>query len=229
MLYVGLVLGIVAGNYTANLAGLDSARVLISMVLLTIPGLIGARLLYVAIYWRIYRRELGRIWRRTEGGSSLQGGLLLMVTTSVPLLGAMGIPFTRFWDVTMITMLIAMIFTKVGCLLNGCCGGRPTNGRFSLYLPDHRSVWHRRIPTQLLEAGLAGLILIAAVSFWNHRPFHGSVFLASLLAYSLGRFALQATREVQDKLGAVNVQQAICVVFGLMSLAGLLIGWLGIN
>ncbi len=126
-------------------------------------------------------------------------------------------------------MLIAMIFTRIGCLLNGCCGGCPTNGKFALYLPDHRGVWRRRIPTQLLEAGLAFLILIAAASLWNQRPFHGSVFLASLFAYSLGRFALQATREVQDKLGAMNVQQAICVAFGLISLTGLLIGWLGLN
>ena len=229
MLYLGMVVGMTAGNYAANLTGLDSARVLVAMVLLTIPGLVGARLLFVATHWSIYRREPRRIWRRSEGGASLQGGLLLMVITSLPLLGALRVPFGGFWDVAILTMLIGMIFTKVGCLLNGCCGGRPTDGWFALYLPDHRGVWRRRIPTQLLESGLAMLILIAAVGLWTHRPFQGAVFLACLLVYSVGRFALQATREEQEKLGKWNIQQAMCVVFGSMALAGLFFGWLGIG
>ena len=47
LLYLGLVLGIVAGNHAAHRAGLDSAHVFIAMVFLAIPGLVGGRLLFV--------------------------------------------------------------------------------------------------------------------------------------------------------------------------------------
>lgn len=67
MLYLGMVLGVVAGNYASNAAGLDSARVYVAMVLLLIPGLVGARLTFVAINWQHYRREPARIWRRSDG------------------------------------------------------------------------------------------------------------------------------------------------------------------
>ena len=54
MLYLGLTSGIIVSNYFANLAGLDSARIFIATVLLTIPFLVGARLLFVAINWKLF-------------------------------------------------------------------------------------------------------------------------------------------------------------------------------
>jgi phosphatidylglycerol:prolipoprotein diacylglycerol transferase len=227
MMYLGMVLGIVAGNYAANLRGLDSARVLVAMLLLTIPGLIGARLLFVAIHWGLYRREPRRIWRRSEGGAALQGGLVLAVAVSVPLLGAIGVPFAAYWDVATFTLLIWLIFARVGCLLHGCCSGRPSQAWFALNLPDHRGIWRQRIPTQILEAGWAALLLLGAAGLSNQPLFPGAVFLAALGAYALGRFALQRTREVQDQLGALNVQQAISAAFGVVALVGLLVVWLG--
>jgi phosphatidylglycerol---prolipoprotein diacylglyceryl transferase len=186
-LYVGMVLGMIAGNYAANVSGLHSARAFVAMVLLIVAGLVGARLLFIATHWSLYRSQPSRIWRRSEGGAAVQGGLLLAVAVSVPLLAAIGLPFGAFWDVMTLAMLIGLIFARLGCLLHGCCGGRPTRGRFALYLPDHRGVWRRRIPTQLLEAGGGVLILLGAVGLWDQRPFHGAIFLAAVTAYAWGR------------------------------------------
>jgi phosphatidylglycerol:prolipoprotein diacylglycerol transferase len=226
MLYLGLVLGIVGGNYAANQAGLDSARAFIAMILLIIPALVGARLLFVATHWASFRDQLGRIWRRSEGGGALQGGLALMIAVSAPLLGVIGVPFGEFWDVAIFTLLSAMIFTRVGCLLNGCCSGKPCRTRLSLYLPDYRGVWQQRIPIQLLEAGLAALLLLGAIGFWNRRPFPGAIFVASVAIYSFGRFLLDPLREASDRIGALNVQQALSAALGVVALVGLLVGWL---
>ena len=43
MQYLGLIFGIIVSNYAANMAGLDSARIFIATVLLTIPFLVGAQ------------------------------------------------------------------------------------------------------------------------------------------------------------------------------------------
>jgi phosphatidylglycerol:prolipoprotein diacylglycerol transferase len=226
MLYLGLTFGIVAGDYAAHLAALPSARVLVAMVLLTVPGLLGARLLFVAIHWTVYRREPRRIWRGSEGGAAVLGGLVLAVAVSPPLLSAVELPFGAFWDVATFAMLIWLIFGRLGCVLHGCCGGRPSAGPFALELPDHRGVWRRRIPTQLLEGGWALILLIAAVGLWKHSPFPGALFLAVVAAYGGGRFALQGAREQQDRLGMLNIQQVICTGLLALSFIGLLVLWL---
>jgi len=229
MLYLGMVFGVISGNFAANLIGLDSLHVFLAMLLLIIPALVGARLLFVATHWGIYRREPSRIWRRSEGGAALQGGLALMVIVSVPLLGAFSLPFGTFWDVTIFTLLIAMLFTRVGCTLNGCCSGRPTEGWLGLRLPDQHGVWQRRIPIQLLEAGLAALLLLGAAVLWKWRPFPGAIFLGSVAAYSFGRVLLEPNREAADRIGALNVQQVLAATLGVIALSALLVGSLGIN
>lgn len=226
MMYLGLVFGFVASNYAANLAGLDSIRVYIAMLLLVMAGLVGARMLYVIVHWRLYRREPRRIWRPSEGGAAMQGGLLLAIAVSVPLLRAVGVPFAQFWDVAIFTALIWLALGRLGCFLHGCCAGRSTDSRFALFLPDHRGIWRRRIPTQLLEAGLAVLMLAVAITLWAQRLFPGTIFLAVLTGYALGRLAIQPAYEAQDRLGHLNLQQAISVVIGALALGALLLGWL---
>jgi prolipoprotein diacylglyceryltransferase len=228
LLYVGIVLGMIAGNYAANVSGLNSARVFVAMVLLIVAGLVGARLLFVATHWQIYRREPSRIWCQSEGGAAMQGGLLLAVALSVPVLAAIGLPFGAFWDVATFSMLIGLVFARLGCLMHGCCSGRPTEGWFALYLPDQRGVWRQRIPTQLLEVGWGLLILLGAIGLWDKRPFPSAVFLAAVTAYAWGRFVLEPMREHRDRIGTFDVQRALAAAFGTLATAAvLLITWLG--
>lgn len=227
MLYLGLVFGVAAGNYAAHLANLNAARVFVGTLLLLIPSLVGARLLSVASHWEIYRRDPGRIWRRSEGGGAMYGGLPFALLISVPLLGILQVPFGAFWDVATFTILVAMIFTRLGCLLNGCCAGRATRGWFALYLPDHQGIWQRRIPTQLLEMAWTAALLVGAVALWQQMPFRGALFLYALAGYGTGRFLLEWTRESRERVGKILLHQAISAVLVLVSLITLFIAWSG--
>ena len=225
MLYLGVVFGVIGGTYGATLHGLDSARVFVALLLLVLPALAGARFLFVASYWKIYRRERSRIWRRSDGGAALYGGLLVSFLVSLPMLGALGIPLGAFWDVATITILVGMVFTKVGCLLNGCCAGHPTEGRIALYLPNAQGVRCRRVPSQLLEAGLAALLLLGSVEVWNRLPFDGALFLSVLAAYGAGRWGLESTRETIDRIGRVSLHRAISAALVGISATSFLVIW----
>ena len=226
MLYLGLVAGVLGGTHAAGLHGLDSGRVYAAMLLLILPALVGARLLFVAAYWRLYRADPSRIWRRSEGGAALYGGLILSFLLSLPLLRALDVPVASFWDATAVTMLIGMVITKVGCLLNGCCGGRPTRGRLGLYLPNEHGVWRRRVPTQLLEAGLAVCLLLIALQVWDRVHFAGACFLAVVAGYGTGRWWLEGTRETIDGLGSLSLHRLISVVLVMLSTGTFALIWI---
>jgi prolipoprotein diacylglyceryltransferase len=225
LLYLGTLLGICAGTYGASLRGLNPGRIYLAMLLLFPLGLVGARLLFVITHWPLYKREPHRIWRQSEGGSSLYGGLILFFLLSLPLLNVLGISIGGFWDAASITLLTAMIFTKVGCLLNGCCGGKPTTGPVALYLPNLQGVWCRRVPTQLLEAAWAALILLGLLGLWNRFPFDGGLFLYTVTAYALGRFWLEATRDDVETMGAFSLHRTISLILAGACLAGFWFMW----
>src|SRR5262245_63163841 len=130
MLYLGLALGLYAQHYAASLIELNQTRITIASVILLIPTLIGARLLFVLANWNFYKNEPQRIWRSSEGGLSMYGGILLAILLSFPLLAVLEIPTGGFWDTASFTILITVISARIGCFLNGCCGGRPAAGPF---------------------------------------------------------------------------------------------------
>jgi phosphatidylglycerol:prolipoprotein diacylglycerol transferase len=202
MLYVGCTVGVLVGSVLGGTTGIERSRFALAMTVLLVPALAGARLWFVVEHWAVFRREPRRIWRRSDGGAALHGGLLLSVAASVPFLALVGIPFWAFWDAASFTMLIGLVFTRIGCLMNGCCAGRATTGRLGVLLPDGRGVWERRVPTPLLEAGWATLVLAAAALARAGSPSSGTVFLGVLAAYGAARLVLEPTRATAGSRGS---------------------------
>jgi len=225
LLFVGIVAGVAAGNVAAHAAGLDARRAYAATLLLIAPALAGARLLFVATHWNVYRRQPRRIWNRNEGGAAQYGGFILALLCSVPLVRALGLPFGAYWDATTFAILTGMIITRVGCLLNGCCAGRPSHSWLTLYLPNHLGVWDRRIPTPCLEAALAGVLLAGAVWAWPRLPFPGALFLLVATGYATGRLVLESARERRAGLSRFTIHHGISAAVIVSSVAVLAVRW----
>jgi phosphatidylglycerol---prolipoprotein diacylglyceryl transferase len=224
MLYLGLVAGILVGAQIAQSSGIDPDRFALASVILLIPGLLGARLLYVLMHWEIYAGDPRRIWQRHEGGMAMYGGFAMIVAFSIPLLRALRLPIAAFWDAGVFTILIAMIFARVGCLLNGCCAGRPTDGWWGLNLPDHRGVYRQRVPSQMLEMAWSGLVLIVLLVWRSRAPVAGALFWGGVGAYGIGRFFLQKLRDDEGGARESSVLQGISAILALSAvLAGFLL------
>jgi phosphatidylglycerol---prolipoprotein diacylglyceryl transferase len=196
MLYLGCVVGVYAGAAVADERGLDPSRFALVTVALLIPAFAGARAWFVVRHLDAYRGSPGRIAARTEGGAGLFGGLVVAVVVSVPVLHIAGLPFWTFWDAASITMLVGLIVTRFGCLLNGCCAGRPTDSRLGMVLPNSAGERQRRYPTQLLEAAWAAVILAGALIARSGSPLGGGLFVCVVALYCSGRGFLEAMREV---------------------------------
>jgi phosphatidylglycerol:prolipoprotein diacylglycerol transferase len=226
MLYLGTVLGIYVQLYVALSIGLDVASTLsVTLLLLTI-ALLGARLLHVIVNWRVYREHPQRMFQFASGGASMYGGLLLAVPLSLPLLAAFGLSFGTFWDLASLTILVGMIVTRIGCLLNGCCAGRPTSGWWGINLPNYKGVWRRRVPVQILEVAWGLIVLAGAALLWGRLYFQGALFFYVIGAYGAGRFVLESLRDEQDRLMGMSVYKAISTGFVAISLCAFAVAWL---
>ena len=140
-------------------------------------GIAGAKIWYIVLK----RRE------RLYNGWCIQGFIASAPVAAVILLAALHIPIGVFLDVTAPGLLVAMALGRVGCFFAGCCGGPPTASRWGVWSSDQR-VGARRIPTQLMELALAGILGLGALAVvLVHGPRGGAIFFAGLAAYTLVR------------------------------------------
>jgi len=195
MLYLGCVVGVYAGAAVAGDRGLNESRFALVTIALLVPAFVGARLWFVVRHLDLYRDDARRLAVRSDGGAGLFGGLVVGVVVSVPVLALAGLPFWAFWDAASITMLCGVVVTRFGCLVNGCCAGRPTDGRLGVRLHNTAGVVVRRYPTQVFEAGLGAVILVVVLALRGEAPFDGAMFLGVVASYCLARAGLQRLRE----------------------------------
>ena len=167
-LYLGCVAGVYAGSAMAGARGLDPSRFALTTIGLLVPALAGARLWYAARHADFFRGDRGRLVRRSDGGAGLFGGLVGGVAVSIPVLALVGLPFWAFWDAAVITMLVGLAFTRVGCYMNGCCAGRRSfDAGFAVVALTVAAAMYPLVPTGALFGGV--VVLYCAQRGWRRR------------------------------------------------------------
>lgn len=158
---------------------------------LTVAGLFGARLLYVAEYWRDFASEPWRVFALWEGGMSAWGAILFGVPTawwyarSRPLrLGALAAAAAP-------SLLMGDAIGRLGGAASHMYPGTPTRFPFS-YLLD--GVQRHEVGIELALASLAGFVVVlAAERRWCRTSCLMPAALV-LLWYSSERFLLDFLR-----------------------------------
>lgn len=195
LLYLGLVCGFYVMYAVGPSLGMHRTPAAVAALIMFAPAVAGARIWFVLDHWAIYRRDPRRIWRYSDGGMTLYGGLVLALVLSPVVVAALRLPFAAFWDGATFTILVGMIFTRVGCLLNGCCSGRRSDGWLGLRLPDHTGCRQRRYPVQLLELASALVLLGGSAALLAVGTPRGTIFAFALTGYAGARLAIDPLRE----------------------------------
>jgi prolipoprotein diacylglyceryltransferase len=141
------------------------------------------------------------------------GALLTVVPFSWVLASWLHMPWALLWDCLGAGIQFGGFWIRLGCVFNGCCGGRETTGRYGVCLHDTSGVRKRRIPVQFMEMAwwlIGGIVLIW---LWPRAFQAGSYALGVLAWYGLGRFWLEPLRENPDVLvGKVLVNQVVAAL-----------------
>jgi prolipoprotein diacylglyceryltransferase len=127
--------------------------------------------------------------------------LFSVLTVSALILACLGQPLLRYLDAVALSLGVFLACGRVGCLMVGCCHGRP-HRRGLRYQAAHAEAGFATalvgvplLPVQAIEslAVAASTVLVAAWSLWGGRP-PGAVLAGELAAYAGLRFFLEFAR-----------------------------------
>lgn len=221
-----LMLGFLAGMLWALYDSRDDPAVdldvMIDLTLVILVGaVIGARVLSVVLQWQQYAADTISVLEVWNGGMSFHGGLIGGTLAGVLYLRSRGLNVLKMIDLLTPSVTLGYAITRVGCFLNGCCYGAPTNLPWGVRFPvHHHEVPHH--PTQLYSAAAGVLIfgLLLAIRRRLRRP--GHLMLVYLIAYSVARIIIEefrrgASAEVFAPLAPLTVAQVASIAIGLLA------------
>jgi phosphatidylglycerol:prolipoprotein diacylglycerol transferase len=100
-----------------------------------IAGIAGARAFFVIHYFDQFRDDPWNVFAIWNGGLELLGGVVLAVAVILLYIWYHKLPMRHYLDVLAIGLLVALAFGRLGCFLNGCCYGKPTELPWAVRFP----------------------------------------------------------------------------------------------
>lgn len=194
-LAMGFILATLVARYRMKEKFQNPDVVLDLVLAAVVGGIIGARLFYVIGHWSYFMQNKGQIFKINMDGLVFYGGLLLGL--ALALLVARWRKL-RFWDTLDLAGLcvpLALAVGRIGCLLNGCCYGKPTGLPWGITYPASTGIVGARHPTQIyefmLDMALFGLL------WWKRDSWErdGTTFWLFVGGYAAIRFTMEFWRE----------------------------------
>lgn len=141
-LMLGFVVGLVFACRRGRKSGLSSDSVLDVGIIAIFAGVIGARLAFLLLDYTPSDGNYGN-WKEWlavwQGGLTFQGGLILALVADYLYLRWKKISVGRMFDVYAPSLALGVGFGRIGCLLNGCCWGKPAHAgsHLAMRFPDN--------------------------------------------------------------------------------------------
>ena len=169
----------------------------------TLGIILGGRIGYVLFYnlphFAAHPLEIFQVW---NGGMSFHGGVIGVITAIILFALRRGLPVLSLGDVTTAVTPIGLFLGRLANFINGELWGRPTDVPWAMIFPNGGPI--PRHPSQLYEATLEGLVLLAVLAVLVQlgalkRP--GLVSGAFLFGYGVARTICEFFREPDAQLG----------------------------
>ncbi|MFB3853382.1 MAG: prolipoprotein diacylglyceryl transferase [Vicinamibacterales bacterium] len=233
LLAVAFLAGLQLARIRATRLGLDRERVLDLGIFIIIAAVIGGKLLLLATDLRSFLDRPSEILSLARSGGVFYGGLILAVLVSLWYMRRHDMPLWPTCDAFAPGIALGHAVGRVGCVLAGCCYGRPTSAPWGIVFTDPFTASYVGTPldvplhpVQLYESAAELAILVALLALERHgRTVAGRTFWTYVLLYGVVRFALEFFRG--DERGIVigfSTSQFISMILVPLS-AGMLV-WL---
>ena len=203
-----------------------------------IPGLIGARLLYLMLNWdEVLAGKRGgdlllvpfALW---DGGIVFYGSVIGGIVGVVIFCRRRRINPLAMFDVIGPSMFVGEGFGRIGCFLYGCCFGRACNLPWAVQFPPDSltfEVLSKRgtippgaaatiplHPTQLYSSFAAFMLAGILAWYFRRRPFDGAVLALGWILYPINRYILETLRDDEPKRWGTNFTFSQLMSIGLL-------------
>ncbi|MBU4589512.1 MAG: prolipoprotein diacylglyceryl transferase [Candidatus Omnitrophica bacterium] len=192
MIAIAFLLGIFVARIEARRKKIKPDLIYDLGLYIVIGSIIGARLYYLAFSSpEIFIKTPLSIFKVWQGGLAIHGGIIGGIVTGIVFSKRHKVSFWVLADLIAPSILLGQAIGRIGCFLNGCCYGVPTESIFGVKFPEIGVTVH---PTQLYELifNLIGFFVL-----WNLRKkikFQGGLFLAYLMIYNSIRVFISSLR-----------------------------------
>lgn len=247
MIAVGFLTALFLIQRDAGKAGFDP-KVFSDMAFVALPlGIVATRILHIVMFPQYYSWSdpVGwiAVWR---GGLVFQGAPPVVLAYIYYYLRKHDVPFLPACDVMFPYVALGHGIGRIGCLMKGCCYGRPTEVAWGIEFPrildrtgehiegspaflDHMLRFgdvtseslhaHAVHPTQLYSFGglvIVCLILLGLRKYWH--PYPGFTLPVYLSLYGVYRFIVEAFRGDHNPVHVFGLsdQQVFSIVFAVL-------------
>ena len=181
-------------------------------------GLVGARALYVVSEWDAFAAEPLLALKLSEGGLVFYGGLAGGVLAVFGISVARRLAIVDVADVAGVSVPLGAAIGRIGCFLNGCCAGAPTDAWWAVTFPGGEPVH----PAQLLDAAYNVVLFgVLIVLFRGGRVVQGVVWWLFLVGYAVARFLVETVRTTPEVAWGLSQAQLVSVAVVPIAVAGL--------
>ena len=146
-----------------------------------------------------------------NGGLTYYGGFVAASITAYYLLRTDRFPFWKAADMAGMVVPIGLGFGRLGCLLAGCCFGKPWESSWAVHFPPNSPASEAQHlakllpsartesllvhPTQLYESAASfGIAAFLILYLHGRKRYDGQIFIAFVVAYAAVRFVLEFVR-----------------------------------
>jgi phosphatidylglycerol---prolipoprotein diacylglyceryl transferase len=226
--------GFMAGLWTASRRALR-ARIHPETIFdlgpwLLVGTIVGARALYVVSYWKesFANEPFSEIFMVQHGGIVFYGGFIGASLACMLFAWRKHLPLWRLADVLAPSIALGSAVGRWGCLMNGCCYGRPTTLPWGIqFPPGPDSPYPNYVhPTQIYDS-LLNLALYGFLAWlFRRKKFDGQVFAVYMICYAVLRSFVEIFRGDYTPvhyLGPLTPAQLVSI--GIVA-AGVILLWL---
>lgn len=193
MLVVALLVAMYIGRKRAKTYGLTSDHIYDAAFWAMIPGVLGARIVFIAQEWRHFSQHPNEIYSLQFSGLTSFGGVVFGLLGLWLWSKKARVPTLAVLDTLGAAFLVAHPIGRIGCLLNGCCYGRPCTDWYCVKVgPEFLG---RFQPAQLYDGvfNLLGLLILLVIERRGILKL-GQSFGLAIFFHGLARFIYEFWR-----------------------------------
>jgi phosphatidylglycerol---prolipoprotein diacylglyceryl transferase len=135
MMVLGFMSAILLARYNARKLGQDPEHITNFAVYAMVAGVLGARVFHVIHYWDNYRDNPSEVFAIWNGGLEFLGGFIGALAIMIIYFRRKKLPVLKFLDALAPALMLGLAFGRVGCFMNGCCFGAPTELPWAVRFP----------------------------------------------------------------------------------------------